>query len=116
MSKDYWINPTNCRAHFDRYAAKQGFDPLDANAWDSITTQEMLTTSVRLSFYFEPKHGRAPTKLSIAIKFAKGVRSIHDAHGGLRNALRLAYPEVAFEDSLQGESLPLPEEELTFKV
>jgi len=68
--QERWADPKYCRIVFDWYASTQGFDPLDPQAWYSVTSAQLLAV--------------------------KGGRSIRAQYGGFRNALQQAYPEVAF--------------------
>jgi len=79
-SFEYFTDPKVCRQAFDEVAHSQGLNPLNPETWYSWNFADLVS------------------------KVPNG-RSIKQFNGGLRKALRIAYPELIFDKWTQGISI-----------
>jgi len=84
---------SNCREAFLHYADEKGFDALQPENWYNIKSSE-FGREVEVIFwdlFHHPTHTHQPK-----ITTTQGAQKILSLHGGMKNALKLAFPEISF--------------------
>ena len=96
--KGYWKEGVNCRKLFDAYAEDKGFDPSKVANWYEADLSSLREMKVNQDILF----------MLFNICNAQGVRRMREEQGGLRRALRNAYPELMFDEEWIDGTLASP--------
>ena len=97
--RTYWRDMENCRSFFTSYAQYRGFDPLNPANWASVNFADLRQYKVPPHLQLPPLPTPHNKNCVSHEKYAQGGRSVADVHGGLKNAIQMVYPAVAFSSA-----------------